>query len=120
MTCVDDLSIVPKQVTGSRRVAESIVRRLSTPRGEYLRHKNYGIDVLDRIQDTTSRAELQRARSEIIAEVLKDRRVSRAEVSLAYDINSKTTSISVRAFGSSGLVTVNFDASAAGLKITLG
>lgn len=104
MSGVADLSLVPKTVTGERRVAESLGRRYRTPLGHLAHHPNYGLDVLDRLQDTMGAKEINDLRAEMHAEALKDSRVKTAFVEATYSIATKTLSARVRAYGSRSLI----------------
>lgn len=127
MTCVSDLSIVPKQVNGERRVVERLARRLSTPRktlldgatrtGQVISNANYGMDIGSMIQETLSRKDLSDLRAQIQAEVLKDPDVDTAKIGLTYSIKTKELVIAIQGYGPKGSIDATFVALSNGIVV---
>jgi phage baseplate assembly protein W len=81
-SCVSDLASPGTFVTGNRAIAEAIARRLQTPRGGLIDDPTYGYDLTDFVDADVSPADLARMQSNVVAECLKDERVSGASVSV--------------------------------------
>lgn len=99
MQGTSDMSRVPRRVSGVRRVAEGLVRRLNTPRTTCPSDRNYGICIADSIQDTMTDADVATLRASIKAECEKDADVETAIVSLTWTESTKTLRIRVQCFG---------------------
>ena len=96
-TCIavtDDLPRRWKLATGPRVVAEALVRRWSTERGELPYAPNYGTDARDMIGETQTAAAQAEWAARLSAEAEKDDRVERCEVAVVYDQAAATALIS--------------------------
>ena len=81
-SCITDLAMPSKLVTGFHVVAEAIARRWQTPRGGLIDDPNYGFDLTDYVGDDLSKADLSRIAASAKAEALKDERVQACDVVL--------------------------------------
>jgi len=127
MSCVSDLSLVPKRVTGTRRVAERLARRLSTPRGTLLdgatstgatiSNGDWGMDITNLVEDVLTTRALADMRAEILAQVLKDPDVDTATVSLTTSTANKSLTIKIQGYGQHGIVEATYVATSAGVFI---
>jgi hypothetical protein len=77
-----DLSMPAYAATGFRCVAEAVVRRWSTSRGELVDDPNYGFNLTDQIGDDLSPGDIAYAQQQAAAEAQKDERVRRATVTI--------------------------------------
>lgn len=77
-----DLSPTMGVVSGRKGLAQAILRRLSTRRGQLERHPTYGIDVPSYLSDTLDVPALARLRQQIAAQCLDDERVRRVDVTV--------------------------------------
>ena len=99
--CVSDLNGRGETVKGLRAIAESIARRLTTPRGRLIGDPNYGIDVTEYLNADLSRRDVAELRSAIISECLKDERVEEITVEVTIDASDKMT-IAIQFVGADG------------------
>lgn len=81
--CVEDLTMPSVMVSGFRVVAEAVVRRWSTNRGELIDDPNYGTNVTDAISDDLSPRDIAYLEQRLAAEAQKDERVKRCVVEVA-------------------------------------
>jgi hypothetical protein len=69
--------------SGFQCVAEAVVRRWSTSRGELIDDPNYGTNVVDQIQNDLGPRDIAYLNQQLAAEAQKDERVLRAQVSVS-------------------------------------
>jgi phage baseplate assembly protein W len=81
-SCVDDLTMPSTMVSGFRCVAEAIVRRWGTPRGQLIGHPDYGTDISSAIGDDLDVAGLVQFSQSAAAEAKKDPRVRNCFVTI--------------------------------------
>ena len=74
-SCVDDLTMPSVLVKGNRVVAEAVVRRLLTRRGQLVDDPNYGFSLTDFLEADLTPSELARIQAGVQSECLKDERV---------------------------------------------
>lgn len=74
-SCVDDLTMPARYVTGNRVVGEAMARRLSTDRGGLISDPTYGYDLTAEMDDDASPSDLAAIAAQIQAECVKDQRV---------------------------------------------
>jgi hypothetical protein len=77
-----DLSSPSYMASGFLVVAEAILRRWNTGRGQLVDDPNYGESVFDLISDDLGPSDLAYAQQRLAAEAKKDERISRAAVTL--------------------------------------
>lgn len=108
LSCVDDISPTGRTVTGSRRVAEALARRLSTSRGDLFGftpdEASYGINLVDMLQATLDQRDVARLRAAVQAECLKDPRVDTAHVTMTFEAGRMV--VTIRAYGDFGRATL--------------
>lgn len=75
-----DLSTPSYLAQGNQIVAEAILRRWSTGRGQLIDDPNYGFNVMDLVSDDLSPSDVAYAGQQLAAECEKDERVKRAQV----------------------------------------
>lgn len=80
LSCVDDIAEDGRVVTGNLVVGEALARRLTTPRGRLIGDPNYGYDLTQYLNDDMSPRDIAAMRAGIVAECLKDERVTAADV----------------------------------------
>lgn len=80
LSCVGDVASDSRVVSGFVVVAESVVRRWTTPRGRLIGYPNYGYDITQYINDDMSPRQIQGMIAGMQAEALKDERVSSCQV----------------------------------------
>jgi phage baseplate assembly protein W len=82
--------------SGNTVLVESIARRYTTRRGGLFYDQNYGLDLRDFLNEAfTPKAELE-IRAQIAAEAIKDRRVRRAQATVAFNRLTKTMQVTIR------------------------
>lgn len=81
--CGEDLSPTLGLVSGRKALAQAILRRLSTRRGELERHPTYGVDVASCLNDDLGTQELLALQQAIRAQCLEDERVRRVDVEVS-------------------------------------
>ncbi len=85
ISCVTDIDISGRSITGNRLVSESVARRWITPRGRLIRYPNYGFDITGYLNSDVSPADIAEIQAMSAQEALKDERVLRAKVAAAFD-----------------------------------
>lgn len=85
---VSDLTSDMQEVSGRNGLAQSIARRLSTPRGRLIDDPDYGFSLPDFLNDDIAQDDLARIVGGIQAECLKDERVYSAQASFSSPDNS--------------------------------
>lgn len=99
LACVSDLdTTLTETAPGGRRiVAEAVARRLQTPRGRLIGDPNYGFDLVGYCNDDLNAGGLAWIQSQVVAECLKDERVTEAACELELDAGDvMTATISLR------------------------
>jgi phage baseplate assembly protein W len=81
---VDDLSPAMTEVSGRVALAQSLARRLITPRGALIYDVNYGYDLNQWVNADVSQADIAQIQGYVRQEMLKDQRVISAQVSSQY------------------------------------
>lgn len=84
LSCVDDIDAVGTEVSGYVAFAQSIARRVTTPRGSLLDDANYGIDIRDYLNAEMSTGDLQKIEATCRGEIVKDERVADCTVSASF------------------------------------
>lgn len=77
-----DLSMPSYMATGNQCVAEAILRRWSTTRGQLIDDPNYGFNVMDLVSDDLGPGDIAQAKQQLAQEAGKDERVKSATVDL--------------------------------------
>jgi hypothetical protein len=77
-----DLSMPSYMASGNLVVAEAILRRWTTGRGQLIDDPNYGFNVSDLISDDLSKKDVAYAQQQLAQEAEKDERVKSASVTL--------------------------------------
>ena len=90
-----DLDPAFSLVSGREALAQSLTRRLQTPRGALPFHPDDGIDVRDWLHEGVDAVTLFRLRSEIEAELEKDERVLAASCVTEWEPGAGGLSLSV-------------------------
>jgi len=85
VSCVSDIASDGRTVSGFVVVGEAIARRLSTPRGRLIADPNYGFDLTQFINEDMSPRDIAGLQSGVVAECLKDERVSAADATATLD-----------------------------------
>jgi phage baseplate assembly protein W len=88
-----DLSMPSYMASGTQVVAEAILRRWSTSRGQLIDDPNYGFNVMDLVSDDLDKKGIAYAQQQLAQECTKDERVRSATVvvTLAADGNMTIT-----------------------------
>lgn len=94
-SCVTDLTSSFSRVSGRRVLAESIARRITTPRGRLITDPNYGIDVRDWLLDSVGPGDLSRLCALLNTEISKDARVLNASTSASFVAGVLTLTVAV-------------------------
>ncbi len=81
-SCVTDLTIPSTIASGKRVVAEAVCRRWQTPRGTLVDDPNYGLALVDYINDDLSPTDLAQLQHDAASEAEKDERVLSCDVSI--------------------------------------
>ena len=81
LSCTNDIASDGRVVTGFRVVAESIVRRWTTPRGRLIGYPDYGLDLTQYVNADMSPRDIAGLVASLAAEAAKDERVSSCDVS---------------------------------------
>jgi phage baseplate assembly protein W len=76
---ITDLTPTMAQVSGRTCLAQSLCRRLITPRGRLIYDPNYGYDLTGFINDDLLTSDISTIQNNIVAECKKDPRVSAAK-----------------------------------------
>lgn len=118
MSCTDDLSVVPRYVSGNERVKEALYRRFTTTRGDLIWDEDYGTNVFDFLQMVMTQAQLSQIPGQLKAEALKDPRVTKVQLTAVYDLPSKTLSVALQAYGPEGLFAMSVIASPTGVTFS--
>lgn len=121
------MSPLPKRVNAARRVAESLARRFSTPRGHCQGFDangnaiggNDGMDLSDLEQSTMNPRDVGTLRSQIHGECLKDSRVLTAYVTVQLNTAAKSITISIRAYGPFGVATIQITKTPDGTTVSI-
>ena len=77
-----DLSMPSYMASGNQVVAEAILRRWTTGRGQLIDDPNYGYALIDLISDDLGPTDLAYAQQQAAAEAAKDERVLRASTTM--------------------------------------
>ena len=93
-----DLTFARRQVTGSIMMAQTIARRMQTPRGSLFYDSEYGYDLRQFLRGTTPSTSV--INGQVENEALKDERVQDVTVESAFD--GGTLTVSIVGFGSEG------------------
>ena len=80
-----DLSSPAYMASGLLCVAEAVLRRWSTGRGELIDDPNYGYSLTDLLSDDLGPSDIAHAQQQAAAEAMKDDRVQRASVTLTLE-----------------------------------
>jgi hypothetical protein len=112
-----DMPLIPTKVTGRRRVALRLIRRLNMPKGSSCVDPNIGTDLADLIQDTMSVGDVARAKSVIRAELERDDDVRTATVTGDFVLATKTLPLHIVAIGPKVSVVFNAAATSAGVEL---
>ena len=78
LSCTTDIDPGAAEVDGITSLAQSLLRRLITPRGTLIDDQNYGFDLSGYLNDDLSASDLARVGSGVDAEMIKDERVLRS------------------------------------------
>lgn len=84
LSCATDLDPGMVEVDGVQGLAQSLYRRIITPRGTLIDDPNYGFDVTQYIDDDVDQAAISRCQSGVDAEFVKDERVVRSATVAAF------------------------------------
>lgn len=93
--CVDDLDPAFGLVSGTKAVAQALLRRLSTPRGGLFYDPTYGYDLTAFCNADLTDAELFAIGAAIEGECARDERVSRARAAVSFDAAAQTLRIAI-------------------------
>lgn len=77
-----DLSMPSYMASGNQVVAEAILRRWSTSRGQLIDDPNYGYNVMDLVSDDLGPGDVAYAQQQLAQEAQKDERVKSASVTV--------------------------------------
>lgn len=80
----DDLDPSAREVTGRELLAQECYHRLTTPRGQLLTDPDYGMDLRAELSVKATAARRASLGARISAEITKDDRVLRADVSVVW------------------------------------
>lgn len=105
-----------RYVNGLRLVAESVFRRLTTPRGMLLGgedEENFGLDLTELIGSASTTADAAALPGRIRSELLKDERIESVDVNVVSTVRAGAVSyiITIEAFTSLGPFTLTLAAS---------
>lgn len=81
-----DLSMPSYMATGNQVVAEAVLRRWSTSRGQLIDDPNYGFNAMDLVSDDLSKKDIAYAQQQLASEAEKDERVQSASVSVVLTV----------------------------------
>ena len=105
LACVADLDPAMSEVSSAKNVAQSLARRLTTPRGRLIDDPNYGFDLTQYLNDDVSPADLARIKAQAEAECLKDERVASATFTMTMPANGVAI-VTIVTTGSAGPFTL--------------
>lgn len=86
-----DLSMPSYIASGNQAVAEAILRRWTTTRGQLIDDPDYGENVYDFVSDDLSTTDIANAQQKLAAEAQKDERVLKAVVQVTLTIAGTLT-----------------------------
>jgi hypothetical protein len=84
-SCITDVTPTFARVTGRRLLAEAVVRRITTRKGQLIDDPNYGIDVRDWLNEGMTPPHLARLAGTIDGELVKDERIIASKTRTAFD-----------------------------------
>jgi len=84
-----DLSMPSYMATGNQVVAEAILRRWTTSRGQLIDDPNYGFNVLDLVSDDLGKKDIHYTQQQLAQEAEKDERVKSASVTLVLTVQGE-------------------------------
>ncbi len=103
LSCGEDLTEGMDEVAGQRLLAESIVRRLTTPRGSLpdlrsvdLRDRNYGLDLASYLNRGVTALEVRALASNVRSEVAKDDRLASVSVTVTPSPTGSSLAVELR------------------------
>lgn len=82
----EGLSSPSYMATGNQAVAEAVLRRWNTSRGQLIDDPNYGFNVMDLVSDDLGPREIAYAQQQLAQEAQKDERVRSASVVVALTV----------------------------------
>ncbi len=101
-----DLTPDMQIATGRQVIAQSLVRRQTTPRGSVLTSPNDCLDIRQMISQGVTQSQLQAYASSLRTELLRDQRVLSANVQISYDPVKNVTTITENVQTSAGPFTL--------------
>lgn len=81
-----DLSMPSYMASGNQVVAEAVLRRWTTSRGQLIDDPNYGFNVMDLVSADLGPKDIAYAQQQLAAEAEKDERVRSASVNVALTV----------------------------------
>jgi phage baseplate assembly protein W len=94
-------------ISGTRVVAESLARRLTTPRGALPFFPDYGTDVRSWLNESVTQDRIATWQRAIEAECLKEERVLSAKASVLFDFQAQNLAVTVSAVTADGPFKLN-------------
>lgn len=107
-----DLTPDMQMTTGRDVIAQSLIRRQTTPRGSVLTSPNDCIDIRQFLSQGMTLGQLQALSSTIRTELLRDQRVNSAQVQINFDPLTNVTTITENILTSQGPFTLTLTLSA--------
>jgi hypothetical protein len=107
-----DLTPDMRMATGRDVLAQSLIRRQTTPRGSVLVSPNDCLDIRQLLSSGMTLAALQALSSVIRSELLRDRRVNAATVTITFNPQTNVTTIAEQIQSSTGPFTLTLTLSA--------
>ena len=95
LSCVSDLDASMSEVSGRMCLAQSLARRITSPRGAVIDDPNACSDIRDFLNDDISTADLARFTAMVDAEFRKDERVISSTSTLIFVDSTVTVSSSI-------------------------
>jgi hypothetical protein len=114
-----DLTPDMQMATGRDVLAQSIIRRQTTPRGSVLVSPNDCIDIRSMLSQGMTLAQLQSLSDTIRVELLKDQRVNAAQVQINFNPLTNVTTITESIFSSTGPFTLTLTLSANTIAVVI-
>ena len=114
-----DLTPDMQIATGRQVIAQSLVRRQTTPRGSVLTSPNDCLDIRQMISQGVTQSQLQAYASSLRTELLRDQRVLSAAVQISYDPVKNVTTITENVQTSAGPFTLTLTLSTGSIAVIL-
>jgi hypothetical protein len=104
IACTDDIDPAFTPVTGTKALAQALVRRLITPRGLLFYDLEYGLDLRAYLNAGIAQGDgfAYRLAAQVEAECLKDERVGTVDAAVTFDAQTEKLTVLLQGTASDG------------------